>query len=265
MKRTGFTLIELLVVIFITALLLAILVPSLRSTREQAKTILCKSNIKQLALGLAMYENENGTFPHALDETRLELPPGESPGNPMYDKMGWWWFNHIVDYSIKDSDKSSIIWCPSRQIKGNEFEGNVLCGNYGVNRSICKTLLGMPDRHDFTGKPLRITEISRPGETLLVVDSGYSMITWLHATDKPNDPLNSISQEDTAYIPGLKINKDRNLRSDQEHDALNGRHPNKTVNVGFADGHIDRVKAEELFVEKTADNYRNKSPLWVPK
>jgi hypothetical protein len=35
--------------------------------------------------------------------------------------------------------------------------------------------------------------------------------------------------------------------------------------VGFADGHISRIKVDDLFVEKTADDYKNKIPLWVPK
>jgi len=50
-----------------------------------------------------------------------------------------------------------------------------------------------------------------------------------------------------------------------QQDAIYGRHPNKTVNVGFADGHVSRTKANDLFVEKTNDGYTNKSPLWVPK
>jgi prepilin-type processing-associated H-X9-DG protein len=90
------------------------------------------------------------------------------------------------------------------------------------------------------------------------------MINWWHATDAPPVFLDS-TIEDTAYIPGLWINKDRVLWSGQEHDAINGRHPNKTVNVGYVDGHISRTKADDLFVEKTDDSYKNRSPLWAPK
>jgi prepilin-type processing-associated H-X9-DG protein len=66
-------------------------------------------------------------------------------------------------------------------------------------------------------------------------------------------------------VPGLKINKDKHLMPGQEQDAIDGRHPNKTVNVGFADGHVARKKADDLFVEKTADAYTNRSPLWIPE
>jgi prepilin-type processing-associated H-X9-DG protein len=40
----------------------------------------------------------------------------------------------------------------------------------------------------------------------------------------------------------------------------------KTVNIGFADGHVViRKKAEDLLVEKTSDGYQNLSPLWLPE
>jgi len=71
--------------------------------------------------------------------------------------------------------------------------------------------------------------------------------------------------EDTAYIPGLEINREKDLWSGQEQDAINGRHSNKTVNVGFADGHISRVRADDLFVEENGGSYSNRSPLWLPK
>ena len=98
MSRRAFTLIELLVVIAIIALLIAILVPSLQNLRQHAKAVLCGSKVKQLVLGLAMYETENETFPYALDDTLLEPPPGGYPGYLQYDRIGWWWFNYITDY-----------------------------------------------------------------------------------------------------------------------------------------------------------------------
>jgi prepilin-type processing-associated H-X9-DG protein len=264
MRRTSFTLVELLVVIALIAFLTAILVPSLRNSREQAKTIRCGSNIRQLALGLAAYETENETFPPSFDDTLLESPPGGYAGDPSYDRTGWWWFNYTTHYSSKDTGRNSVIWCPSRQTEDSRLEENVLCGNYGVNQSVCKRSSGKTSHSEFIGRPLGSADISQPGETLSVVDSGYTIVTWWHATDVPPTPPGK-TVEDAVYVPGLWINKQRHIWAGQEYDAINGRHPNKTVNVGFVDGHAGRKKADDLFVEKTSSGYNNLRPLWLPK
>ena len=106
MKRAAFTLVELLVVIAIIALLMAILIPSLQSSRRQAQAALCGSNIKQLVLGLVMYETENQSFPYSFDDTPLDAPPGGSPGYFQYDRIGWWWFNYTSNYFKKNKDKN---------------------------------------------------------------------------------------------------------------------------------------------------------------
>jgi prepilin-type processing-associated H-X9-DG protein len=266
MKRLAFTLTELLVVIATIALLMAILLPTLRRSREQAKAVLCSSNIRQLLLGLFNYETENHTLPYCFDKQPFQSPPpGGYAGGSAYDRRGWWWFNFIEDFYKKSDSKTTAVCCPSKRLSNPSLKNNILCGNYGVNQSICKSSQGRPEWAEFIGTPLRSSNISYPGQTLLVVDSGYAIITWWHAADEPPVVLGNATIEDAAYIPGLWINKDRNLWPGQEQDAINGRHPNKTVNVGFADGHMSRTKADDLFVEKIGGDYKNKSPLWVPR
>ena len=58
-QRQAFTLIELLVVIAVIALLLAILIPVLRSAREQAQRVVCLSNLRQLTLAWILYADDN--------------------------------------------------------------------------------------------------------------------------------------------------------------------------------------------------------------
>ena len=63
-KRKGFTLIELLVVIAIIALLMAILLPALHRARNQARAVVCQTNLKEWGTTFAIYLDENrGRFP----------------------------------------------------------------------------------------------------------------------------------------------------------------------------------------------------------
>jgi prepilin-type N-terminal cleavage/methylation domain-containing protein/prepilin-type processing-associated H-X9-DG protein len=58
-KPKGFTLIELLVVIAIIAILMAILMPTLKRAKEQGKRAACLNNLKQMGLAWTMYADEN--------------------------------------------------------------------------------------------------------------------------------------------------------------------------------------------------------------
>ena len=77
--KNAFTLIELLVVIAIIALLLAIVVPSLKSAKEKAQFIICKTNLKSygLTMKIYLYENDN-KYPYSttsvFDGTGSTIP-----------------------------------------------------------------------------------------------------------------------------------------------------------------------------------------------
>lgn len=68
----AFTLIELLVVISIIALLVSILLPALAGARQTAWDVMCKSNLRQIGLGLQMY----------LDDQKDPRFPDMRPRNP---------------------------------------------------------------------------------------------------------------------------------------------------------------------------------------
>jgi prepilin-type N-terminal cleavage/methylation domain-containing protein/prepilin-type processing-associated H-X9-DG protein len=76
MKKKGFTLIELLVVIAIIALLLAIVVPSLRKAKEAAWNVICRNNLRHYGLAGQMYlEENNGMFPNAWGSIFKSIDP----------------------------------------------------------------------------------------------------------------------------------------------------------------------------------------------
>jgi len=64
-RQNGFTLVELLVVIAIIALLLSILMPALSQVQEGAKRTVCRSNLKQIYLGLTLYAESYRYYPTA--------------------------------------------------------------------------------------------------------------------------------------------------------------------------------------------------------
>lgn len=81
----AFTLIELLVVIAVIALLLAVIVPSLRKAKEYAQSIVCRNNLHQWAAAIATLASDNNGIPPL--STSYEVANGEvtvSFPNEMY-------------------------------------------------------------------------------------------------------------------------------------------------------------------------------------
>ncbi len=94
-KLKAFTLIELLVVISIIALLMALLIPMLRTAREQSQRIVCLSNLKQFTLAWILYAEDN-------DEN---LVNGRARG-PSWDQWGRPWVD-VPSFSTSDPNDAS--------------------------------------------------------------------------------------------------------------------------------------------------------------
>jgi prepilin-type processing-associated H-X9-DG protein len=268
MKRFAFTIIELLVVIAIITAIIGILLPALRALRLQAIALDCSSNLRQISFAMLAYDQENEGFPHGFDSSSLgkKIPPGGYLGSPSRDLQGIWWLNILSDITEQKLDRDSIFWCPSRNVN----DSHILCGNYGVNRSICKDALGLMtlESNEFTGAPLASIHINNPSQTLLIADSGYSILSWRASSNAPKPYFTNPRRQGAFYLPGQTFNQKRlsegTISPYCKDDAISGRHYKKTVNVVFTDGHLSRINADDLFVEEANGIYKNRTPLWMP-
>jgi prepilin-type N-terminal cleavage/methylation domain-containing protein/prepilin-type processing-associated H-X9-DG protein len=110
-KRHAFTLVELLVVIGIIALLVSILLPALNRARRQAMTIQCASNMRQIAMAMLMYIQDNkGTHPPAT------VFPGAIYPN------GWWWPNELVRLKYAGQDSANVYRAPGLTPADKQFD-----------------------------------------------------------------------------------------------------------------------------------------------
>jgi len=94
--EAGFTLVELLVVIAIIALLLAILLPSLGGARSEARSAVCASNLRQLAIAMHAYSGEQGDW---------------LPGSPHTSGNGAYFGSHR---NLEDGSAEQYAWAPTR-------------------------------------------------------------------------------------------------------------------------------------------------------
>ncbi|MFO0807737.1 MAG: DUF1559 domain-containing protein [Gemmataceae bacterium] len=80
-SRDGLTLTEVLIVVGIVAVVVSLLLPATRRVREPAERARCSNNLKQLVLGLHMFESMGGSaaFPstgHTDPPEGRSFPPG---------------------------------------------------------------------------------------------------------------------------------------------------------------------------------------------
>ena len=269
-RRAGFTLVELLVVIGIIALLISILLPSLSKAREQALSVKCKNNMRQVYMGCFMFAQDNKSRlprgakiedvasgnPNAwkLERSLAWLMAGQgagdratSVGQADFDRGGIWTYMGVTGAS-----RPQVLMCPG-DADGSDpirYSGAIMTPkgqrnfSYAFNGEI-NSLVTKPDSQGILWGYL-ITKVIKPTERIMVIEElapndSFSTGTWgTNPDDRPS---------------GRHGNRRR-----QTVGTLEDRHG--SGNYVFFDGHVEQVGVEDILGPKGKDYF---SPIGFPQ
>ena len=216
MRRTnGFTLIELLVVISIIALLIAMLMPAVKRARENARSVMCGSNLRQMGIGVESYKGD----------WRGHFLPLQSPINGDCNRI-LTWFGILHD--LAGVRNQNVFICPSRPDRNAFHYENV---GYAYNYQYL-THTQNPETGNFGPgigcganymRPIAEDLIRQPSATIVLTDSN------LH--ENGLGPQYGVAWWNPALLDPLLVPELRHLERTQ---------------VLFVDGHVDGL-GEEIY------------------
>jgi len=271
-RRPGFTLIELLTVMAILALLIGILIPSLSSSRQQAKANVCLSKLKGIGTTFVVYLNENrDTFPpfrlkkafptsteDYVNEYNRKFPRWqwflETDSGPLIDPKPFRRLNRPFDDSGLGmaNDRSGttmtidVFTCPA--LDDPDFAKDERNGAYGFNYQYLGNARQDTDPRFWDNFPVSLHRIRSPGQTVLVADSrGGGPRHGVHSYTL-DPPRLAVEQRAKQFGPGsqdLTGGVDPVLYS---FSPVEMRH-RKQGNVLFVDSHVQAMTWAELGYE----------------
>ncbi len=261
----AFTLIELLVVIAIIAILAALLLPTLKTARERARTTYCASNLRSLVLALRTYADDHqDTAPGTIHSEEPYLYQDN------YDTRSYkTWCGFLFDYI----GATNAYCCPSAvnytslggaapvswkwRVKLTGYCGNGVIFNY-VHSNAYVTHSHLPQPNEL-GRGIKLARVPRSAD--LVAFSDWTASYWLNVsvvsrhmnTDRGNlYPFISFSDGKYHHTPHAAAFGQYGQGFDQylAHDiACHGS--GAGFNVGFLDGRVQLQKIGSL----TTGNY----------
>ncbi len=251
--HSAFTLIELLVVIAIIALLLAILIPSLKKAQDQVRTVICRTHLKGIGTAILVYLDQNGG--RSYDYAR---PSGNIGGNEFlwYNPTNRSQYINPKEYSaywgvayIDYTDTPDVFGCPS-YLKVPELL-------YGADPKLCR-YVGFALNSNFINR--KTSEIRSTSTFIVAQDhvepkiegNDQGDLLAIEGTNKINlthyrpTTVGGKGGREQYYSMIFRHNK-RNLALDNPAQAAArvaeiNRNPNGLNNLLWLDGHADGVR-----------------------